>query len=298
MKPLKWTVIGLAIGLALFTFIPTQHSADEVTKGFMATTVSRGNVVYDPFQLLAAFDLEVDAMSEDGKSTVISSAVSGVGKWEGHLFQYIDTGETVPVEYITQNDFFPFRTYGHVGEAHADAYNKAVKKYANNSWHPLSTPQYVWHAGTDLGCRNINNTYQTAMWDGEIVEVSNTRNDGRGAWVTVKHTEHFYTLYQHLVYDSTLVKVGDKVAAGTPLGKSGSSGNSTGTHAHIELIVCEGDYTTGQGSYYGGVANIIWLGKDLTEMKWYSKQTYMQAAVNLEAITYEYDELTGGGSGT
>ncbi|MDD4850129.1 MAG: M23 family metallopeptidase [Gemmiger sp.] len=44
---------------------------------------------------------------------------------------------------------------------------------------------------------------------------------------------HYATLYAHL--DSLSVKTGDSVAQGAQLGTVGSTGNSTGSHLHLEL---------------------------------------------------------------
>jgi murein DD-endopeptidase MepM/ murein hydrolase activator NlpD len=47
--------------------------------------------------------------------------------------------------------------------------------------------------------------------------------------------EQYTTLYAHMLDDSIKVKVGQKIEAGTPLGKMGSTGMSTGKHLHWEL---------------------------------------------------------------
>jgi len=45
-----------------------------------------------------------------------------------------------------------------------------------------------------------------------------------------------WALYAHLVPGSIRVKVGDRVAAGQPIGKIGNSGNSTEAHLHFQLM--------------------------------------------------------------
>jgi murein DD-endopeptidase MepM/ murein hydrolase activator NlpD len=47
--------------------------------------------------------------------------------------------------------------------------------------------------------------------------------------------EDYVTIYAHMVDDSIKVKQGQKITAGTPLGKMGSTGMSTGKHLHWEL---------------------------------------------------------------
>jgi murein DD-endopeptidase MepM/ murein hydrolase activator NlpD len=47
--------------------------------------------------------------------------------------------------------------------------------------------------------------------------------------------EQYTTLFAHMLDDSIKVSVGQKIEAGTPLGKMGSTGMSTGKHLHWEL---------------------------------------------------------------
>jgi hypothetical protein len=56
-----------------------------------------------------------------------------------------------------------------------------------------------------------------------------------GNYVMIDHGNSEYSLYAHLKPGSVRVKVGDRVAAGTPLGKLGSSGNSTEPHLHFQV---------------------------------------------------------------
>ncbi len=56
---------------------------------------------------------------------------------------------------------------------------------------------------------------------------------GYGWCVLVQHSAGYNTLYAHLA--EPIVKVGDPVESGTPVGLSGSSGNSTGPHLHYEV---------------------------------------------------------------
>ncbi len=58
-------------------------------------------------------------------------------------------------------------------------------------------------------------------------------NGGYGRMVEVDHGQGYSTRYGHL--DEILVKTGDKVNAGDVIGKTGSSGRSTGPHLHYEV---------------------------------------------------------------
>ena len=51
----------------------------------------------------------------------------------------------------------------------------------------------------------------------------------------IVHAGGLDTLYGHL--STALVKVGQTVSQGTPVGLEGSTGNSTGPHLHFELRI-------------------------------------------------------------
>ena len=57
---------------------------------------------------------------------------------------------------------------------------------------------------------------------------------GYGNMVEVEHADGVSTRYGHL--SAFLVSVGDRVAAGEPIGRVGSTGRSTGPHLHYETL--------------------------------------------------------------
>ena len=71
--------------------------------------------------------------------------------------------------------------------------------------------------------------------DDGIVAVVGSSGSGYGNYVVIAHAGGFDTLYGHL--SSILVKAGQRVTQGTPVGLEGSTGNSTGPHLHFELRV-------------------------------------------------------------
>ena len=70
--------------------------------------------------------------------------------------------------------------------------------------------------------------------DGVVVLVGSTTS-GYGNYVVIAHSGGFDTLYGHL--STALVKAGQRVTQGTPVGLEGSTGNSTGPHLHFELRI-------------------------------------------------------------
>ena len=70
--------------------------------------------------------------------------------------------------------------------------------------------------------------------DGIVALVGSTSN-GYGTYVVIAHSGGLDTLYGHL--SAALVKVGQLVNQGQPVGLEGSTGNSTGAHLHFELRI-------------------------------------------------------------
>jgi len=94
--------------------------------------------------------------------------------------------------------------------------------------------RYSWyHQAVDISNRGNpaivaaqGGTVTTAGWNG----------GGYGNFVVIDHGNGYKTLYAHMLNNSIVVKAGQKVGQGQKLGIMGSTGRSTGTHLHFEVI--------------------------------------------------------------
>ncbi|KKQ90617.1 MAG: Peptidase M23 family protein [Candidatus Shapirobacteria bacterium GW2011_GWE1_38_92] len=73
-------------------------------------------------------------------------------------------------------------------------------------------------------------TVVTAGWNG----------GGYGNYVVIDHGNGYKTLYAHMLTNSISVKAGQAVSQGQQIGTMGSTGRSTGTHLHFEVIGSQG----------------------------------------------------------
>jgi murein DD-endopeptidase MepM/ murein hydrolase activator NlpD len=71
--------------------------------------------------------------------------------------------------------------------------------------------------------------------DDGVVALVGSSSSGYGNYVVIAHSGGLDTLYGHLA--TALVKVGQTVTQGQPVGLEGSTGNSTGPHLHFELRI-------------------------------------------------------------
>ncbi len=97
-------------------------------------------------------------------------------------------------------------------------------------WHTI-TQYYGWrHTGLD-----VDGDYSTFSYAArEGVVIYNGWRGGYGLTVEVDHGDGYVTRYGH--HSKNLVSKGDFVTAGQALAKTGSTGRSTGTHLHFEVI--------------------------------------------------------------
>jgi murein DD-endopeptidase MepM/ murein hydrolase activator NlpD len=114
---------------------------------------------------------------------------------------------------------------------------KAWKVTSTMGWrmHPVHKEKRH-HNGTDIWAK-AEPTWIEAPYDGKVINVGNNPS-GFGNSVTLLHKidgKFYVTLYAHMANGSVKVKKGQKIEAGTPLGKMGSTGISTGKHLHWEL---------------------------------------------------------------
>lgn len=98
-----------------------------------------------------------------------------------------------------------------------------------------------FHSGVDFpqsGVSEQNPDLYSITDDGEVVYVykdSTGTSPALGNQVQIKDNRTgLYYRYCHMLYGSISVNVGDKVTTATKIGKMGNTGNSTGTHLHLE----------------------------------------------------------------
>lgn len=95
------------------------------------------------------------------------------------------------------------------------------------------TQRFSWyHKGIDIANKSAPDVL--AADAGKVVVAGWPDNYGYGNRVVIDHGNGYKTLYAHL--SVIYVKVGQTVSRGSAIGKMGSTGRSTGTHLHFEVI--------------------------------------------------------------
>lgn len=95
------------------------------------------------------------------------------------------------------------------------------------------TQRFAWyHKGIDIANKAAPDVL--AADAGKVIVAGWPDNYGYGNRVMIDHGNGFVTLYAHL--SAIYVKGGQTVARGAAIGKMGSTGRSTGTHLHFEVI--------------------------------------------------------------
>lgn len=91
---------------------------------------------------------------------------------------------------------------------------------------------FVWyHRGVDIANKDAPDIL--AADSGEVILAGWPDNGGYGNRVIIDHGNGYTTLYAHL--SQIYVTAGQTVRRGSPIGRMGSTGRSTGTHLHIEI---------------------------------------------------------------
>lgn len=93
-------------------------------------------------------------------------------------------------------------------------------------------PSGAKHTGTDIGCPE--GTPVRACRDGVVIK-RRELTYSYGKYLQIDHGGGLTTIYGH--NSQLLVNEGDHVKQGQVIAKSGSTGNSTGNHCHIELRI-------------------------------------------------------------
>lgn len=100
------------------------------------------------------------------------------------------------------------------------------------------------HYGVDLGHSSSYggpNHDIKAAFSGTIVKMrmnyktNDKTGNSYGNYIEIDHGNQIHSLYAHLVYNSSTLKVGDKVTMGQLIAKMGQTGRATGIHVHFEI---------------------------------------------------------------
>lgn len=156
---------------------------------------------------------------------------------------------------ICKNNFYRIE-YVTVVEEKEIIVEKTPKEYMNGYYSsPVDEPVWItstvgprnmsitnetFHRGDDLATSTRNANIRAAA-AGIVVEnwpAPNGYFRGHpiyGGYTIIKHDNGTYTTYAHM--SNVFVKEGQKVAKGEVIGIMGSTGISTGTHLHFEIII-------------------------------------------------------------
>ena len=110
------------------------------------------------------------------------------------------------------------------------------------------------HNGTDIWSPH-EPCWIEAPYDGTVVEAKKSTSPGGGfgnyVIILMKIDGKFYTtLFAHMQDGTLKVKKGQKITAGMPLGKMGTTGMSTGKHLHWELRLGKSHVWDAMGKNY------------------------------------------------
>jgi len=140
---------------------------------------------------------------------------------------------------LQNTGFFP-----HAEEAWLDApFPPEYPRNVTQGWRVKDGTDSQGHTGIDWDCESgdpivavasgevIRPRFGSLMWWLSDYYLSGSFGFGKTVWI--EHPNGLYTSVHHM--DSVLVSKGDKVARGQQIGTCGTTGVSTGTHAHLEV---------------------------------------------------------------
>lgn len=108
-----------------------------------------------------------------------------------------------------------------------------LKKYSSlygNRYHPIDK-KMKFHYGVDISADYGTPIHATAT--GKVIKM-NVSNDGYGNQIEIEHKYGFITKYAHM--NPVIVKTGEYIKKGDVIGFVGSTGKSTASHLHYEVI--------------------------------------------------------------
>lgn len=194
---------------------------------------------------LRAVDLEARHPQLGRITGIRVDALEGIGDWGGRLSAVtligtggtlaLRTGEAVRTGLGLRSTYASFvGTSTPSPSAPPPGWVRPVPAgIADGTAFGVTGPWWSSGAHTGLDLRAPAGTPVLAVADGQVSAIGTT--GAYGLSVRITHSDGRLTLYAHL--DAILTTVGAHVVAGQQVGRSGTTGNSTGPHLHLEVRV-------------------------------------------------------------
>ncbi len=258
----------------LFTDIGNNHSGFTVEEVELSRNGADQILVALRNGALVAANVQAQSPFTNGGHWIVIRGIAGSGKVKvaDPNSREITTSETYPIyDFVDKNWLIDgngtkhswYIIYGPKSPDYASKLSSTsdpgvATGYLGNPTDPNNTsrsfmqegnsssfPKYSWgqcHGGVDL---DMNTGTPIYAMDGGVVEKVGDNNQNcfgkesckgnvsYGIYVVINHGNGYKTLYAHL--SQRLVNAGDQVGKGQQIGVSGSTGNSSGPHLHLEL---------------------------------------------------------------
>ena len=109
------------------------------------------------------------------------------------------------------------------------AYTRITSKYGYRV-NPV-TNEYGFHSGLDMASPEGTPIY--AAFSGTVETVS--ESNGRGKYLILTHNNGLQTIYCHC--SAIMVEAGTKINGGEKIAEVGATGQATGPHLHLEVLL-------------------------------------------------------------
>jgi murein DD-endopeptidase MepM/ murein hydrolase activator NlpD len=206
-------------------------------------TALRNNVpngVIEDLVRMYSYDVDFQRKVQPGDSfdVLYSDDENGEGKNEVRYASLTVGGETKKYYHFQTADDGVYDYYDETGKsAKKFLVRKPVAEGMMTSpfgWrtHPMLHVSEL-HTGVDWGAPMGTPIF--AAGNGTIEEIG--RKGGYGKYVRLRHANGYETAYGHMTAFARGLDVGSKVRQGQVIGFVGSTGMSTGSHVHFEIIV-------------------------------------------------------------
>lgn len=167
--------------------------------------------------------------------TVVTPGVEGVSSVVANLvcINGIETEREIVSEVVTKE---PVTELVIQGTKPITASGNFIWPLNDGDYFLITDRYYEWRTDHNHAALDIAGFYGTPILvcdSGQVVEAG--WGDSYGYYILVQHTDICSTRYAHL--SAIEVNVGDEVYQGQEIGLMGSTGYSTGTHLHLEVIV-------------------------------------------------------------